>query len=468
MARRPLRSLLLGRLARWLERWSGSLNRQAELWAAAAQRSREAAGEPTVQVVPDEDKRPGPQGSPPEGPPAHWLARLRQSGHPLPWMEHRGGPTPYRPAVRQPPGGPVRGPGASQPAPSQVEPSDVGRLRARPRTAQAAEDLAAPGEAPPEAGSTQDPDRTRVGEVAKRRSEWRTRPTHEAERPARLLPRPRFAQKAETGAPVEEAGQPQAPLPSRSRARPGFEPPGEAEAPEAAPGLQENRPLRRGPERPAVTTAARSEHQHEEAQAVQQPALPRWSPLQEPHPRSTASVPRTRPVREEGQEADTQPLGPQTIEGQEVSAGMLESVEGPGQSLWPSLDEDRPGHRVPPRWAATLGEAGPDRGAPVGVGGAGFELDVARAVESARLTGPSGSQATHEQATRRRLQEQDQLWEETPPGDRWPSLPEWRYPDEAAPEALTEEAWNAQLSAWQRLRRLDEEQRGNLWSASPF
>ena len=49
--------------------------------------------------------------------------------------------------------------------------------------------------------------------------------------------------------------------------------------------------------------------------------------------------------------------------------------------------------------------------------------------------------------------------------DRWPSLPdEGRSVDEAASAA----DWESTVRAWQRLQRLDWEQRGILWNESPF
>jgi hypothetical protein len=452
MVRRSLKSLLLSRLARWLrpadwaKHWSVLLSRQAERWTPAPH-NREAAGDPAAdEATVAEEGNPASAGGSPGGPPAHWLARLQQSGQPLPWLEHRSRPMPYRPAGSQPPHAGTRDAGVLQPIPPQVETPYVSQPRPRAGTASPAEDL-------PEAPSPQQEDRTQVEEAAGRRSLPHPRDTRAVERPARLVPRPRSAEKADTATPADPAPRRQLRLQAQSPERSASQPPGEAEAPETASELQEGGPAERGPERRSAMAATRSEQPRDEAPAVQQSVPPRWSPTQESRPRSTTPVWGQNPMGEAGQVVDTHPLNPQTAEIPRHGDDVLGRLEEAAPSNWPVLDAKHPGHRIPI-----------DRTAKTEVWMGGMALN-AHSGESVSLRTHAAAPATDQEAARHRPTEERQLWDEQPSADRWPTLPESSYPGHEASEALTEETWNAQLSAWQRLRRLDEEQRGKPWSA---
>ena len=152
---------------------------------------------------------------------------------------------------------------------------------------------------------------------------------------------------------------------------------------------------------------------------------------------------------DEGQTVESHPLGPQSVEIPRLDDG----VEASAQSNWPVLDADRPGH-----------ENRADRAVETAARMAGMALNEHYG-ESVRLRAHPATPTADKDAARARQTRERQLWDEQPPADRWPSLPESSYPGDEASEALTEETWNAHLSAWQRLRRLDEEQRGRPWSA---
>jgi hypothetical protein len=464
MVRRPVKPLLLGRLARWLRPadwaryWSGLLSRQAERWTAAPP-DREAAGDSAADETP-----PAKEGRPP----AHWVARLQQSGQPLRWIEHRGGPIPYRPAGMQPPPAGTRGPGVSQPIPRQVETPDMIQPRWRAGTAPPAEDL-------PEAPSPQNQNRTQMEETVGRASLPHPRAKRAGERPARLIPRPRPVEKADAEAPPDQAPRPRFRLQPHSPEQPASQPPREAEAPWFTSGMQVGEPAGHQTERRAATAAARSEQPHDEAPALQQPVPPRGSPPQESRPESTTSVWGMDPIGEEGQGVDTHPLGPRTVEIPRHGDGVLEGVKESAQSLWPVLNADSPVHQIPADRAAESEDRIADMALNVHIG------------ESVHLRAHPGTPTTDKDAARHRPTEERQLWEQVPPADRWqvppadrwqappvdrwPALPESSYPGDEAPEipeALAEETWNAQLRAWQRLRRLDEEQRGKPWNAWLF
>jgi hypothetical protein len=93
-----------------------------------------------------------------------------------------------------------------------------------------------------------------------------------------------------------------------------------------------------------------------------------------------------------------------------------------------------------------------------------YELEAQRAE---RETYPTLPRVTGSEARRPAPAPQPE-WGEEDRADRWPSLPEQAFPTAEAEDALIEEEWEVQRRRRQRIQRLDEEQKGNPWSASPF
>jgi hypothetical protein len=450
MVQRSLKSLLLGRLALWLERWASFLDRQADLWASAARGSLEDGGLVNREAVPDEGESPTLPGVPTDGPPAHWLEHLRQSGRPLHWIEHRAGLTHNRPAGWQRPGELVRDPRPSQPAPSQPEISvrDGSPPRAPTELSvedpQATQTQASAGGAP-----TQGPNRTSAEEVERRRTSRRPRPAPLAKRPARLFPRSGSEPEAATTTPAEEARRP------RSRERQRLQPAGGAEAPEPGSLRQEKQLASRGMGPTPAATSDRTEPQRGETPVAAKAVLSRWPSLPESRPGLTAPVRRMGPIQEAAGEVDTH--------------GVAWGAEGSAQPARRREDADRADRWISVDRPAIAGEAMPERVAKPAV--RSVDMGLYAPVydgDSNRDRAHLIPQAAHGDGTRRLSHEQGRLWEETSPGDPWPALPAAAFPGEELPEALTDEAWEVQRRTWQRLLRLDEEQKGNLWNAWLF
>jgi hypothetical protein len=418
-----LTSRVLGGLARWLDRWAGFLRRQAQFWASVAERSREAAAE--TEQAPRE----------PGEPPAHWLARIREAGRSLDWIEYRAPSTPQRSARRRtertPPAGIRRAPASPSTSTEGERPPDLMPDATR------SIDPEAPGSAreqPPGIGAPRRPS-ARAPTPGHARSE---RPAAEGA-PKRLIPRPGAAETSGRASSASES-------PTPMEGSPPVTPAGEAAAFEpGAPGRE----------------AARLEEQESG----------RWRDAPNPPVRPAAAQRGTQPdawasavrIRPWHRAARTQPKGSDTE--REVESGEVWREEPQAPSLGRSVEDRQPpisperttrGHTADPGERDASGSAG--------AASSGFAFGR----EGVPRTGlppvpPSPTLDVHRVTP---APEPDR--DEDRPHDRWPDLPREAFPAEEPEDALTAEAWEARRRAWQRRQRLDEEQKGNPWSASLF
>ncbi|MGC9347457.1 MAG: hypothetical protein ACP5JG_04885 [Anaerolineae bacterium] len=429
-----LKALLLSRLARWLELWAGFLNRQADLWASLARRSREAARTRDELAPYDadlEDLGLEKDGAPPD----HWLERLRQSDLPLHWLRYQARATRPSQAVSPPEAAGL------QPERRPAVPADA----AEPQSGRPAEPAAKRSSAPQ---VQRQPGRTPDEEAEAGAPSPRVTPEGSARAPARLIPRPQPPRAQPAGMQTGGEGRQQ------PRARLSPQPAPEAEpteigtsdvTPEIGPTLQMD-----GEEQPETMTAAHrrqdrgvttkapasasslSETMEELAVSMQAghgsratpPGYPAWPDLPGP--------PSRRGPRESH--------APPAVESREIEREMQ------ARDLVRPVDRDT-GHDIEPQTWPDLGR----------------QIERLHGPESMVPQQPPQYDSGHPQSPA-----VAPIWRQAGPADRWPALPEETDAGGASREALTDEEWETQLRAWERLRRLDEEQRGNPWSASPF
>ena len=475
MARRDVRQIVSLSLGHWLQALAGWIAKWASLVAAQGEHKdqaagqtaagtenkwrRDANGETGISRTEETIREPG-------QPPAHWVERLGDSGPPAHWLQWIRERTPGYPDVestefvhvsvpRQSPsvqGFPDRGARPASPEPRATSPSGLAGT-----SAAVGDDLQTADE-----DTTQGPDALYPQEAPVRRMHSTHTPTVQAQERTDALRlksvsthRPEEISAAE-GSPTSSL--PRAPLESGDTPASGHGPGAglasgaRTETDPSAYKSQPEPPVREQAGPDFLTTDAKSLGQGNLTRALR--SLPpkehptysaeRAAPSSLPERAAPSSLPERAAPSSLPEHAGAQP-GHQSF-------SETGSPPSRARSSNPATTETSP--RWPDNGVGSQRWANQGRvGWPSEVSGPAFE-----APDRPSQTGAGDEQWIQSIRRMQSIRSERVV-------DRWPSLPdEGRSVDEAASAA----DWESTVRAWQRLQRLDWEQRGILWNESPF